>query len=281
MKKILITGASGFVGSNLLKDLSNSSKIYAIARSKKLTKINFNKNINFIYFKNHKQLNFKLKKLKIDIIIHCATHYIKHHKFSDINKIIKANIEFGNILLENLKFMNVKKFINFTTVWENYNGRKANPFNFYSASKISFNNFINYYSKQNNEVKFYNIYLSDTYGANDKRFKLINLIKKYRFKKNIIKISSKNLFVNLLNVKDIVRATRIVINKKIKPGNYNVINETSFKIFNLIKNLTKTRFKIKWLSIKKIQEKIYRHKKLPHWRPKFSSLVNLIKFIEN
>ena len=43
---------------------------------------------------------------------------------------------FGNIILENLKIMRVKKFVNFSTVWENYDGKKDNYYNLYSAYKI-------------------------------------------------------------------------------------------------------------------------------------------------
>ena len=34
--------------------------------------------------------------------------------------------------------MNVKKFINFSTVWENYNGEKENYFNLYAVYKTKF-----------------------------------------------------------------------------------------------------------------------------------------------
>ena len=36
MKKILLTGATGFVGSELLKNFSKNHKIYAIIRKKKI-----------------------------------------------------------------------------------------------------------------------------------------------------------------------------------------------------------------------------------------------------
>ena len=38
-----------------------------------------------------------------------------------------------------------KKFINFSTVWENYNGKKDNFFNLYSVYKKNFSNIMKYY----------------------------------------------------------------------------------------------------------------------------------------
>ena len=123
MSKILITGSTGFVGSEIVSKLSKNNKIYIILRKKR--KLNFkNKKIYKIYFKNFEDLNRKLKKIKVDSVIHCATHYIKKHEFDDIQKLCESNILYGNVILENIKKMNVKKFINFSTVWENYDGIK-------------------------------------------------------------------------------------------------------------------------------------------------------------
>ena len=122
-------------------------------------------------------LNKKLKKIKIDIIIHCGTHYVKNHNVSDINKLTLANIEFGVILLENLKSMGVKKFINFSTVWQNYNGKQDIAYNLYSAFKLSYSKILDYYIGKFSFIRFYNLFISDTYGENDNRSKIINLIK--------------------------------------------------------------------------------------------------------
>ena len=278
MKNILITGSTGFIGSNILDNLSKTYNIFVTTRKKTLNQ----KSVNKIYFKNHTELNKKLKKIKINTIIHCGTHYVKNHNFLDIHKIIKANIEFGIVLLENLKIMHVEKFINFSTVWQNYNGKKAEANNLYAVSKICFTNILDYYSRQHTDIKFYNLFISDTYGRNDKRKKLINLIKKNFQKKIETKIISKNLYLNLLNIEDINLGIKIILNQNIIPGKYNLINNQSFNILDLIKKinqLSKVKILIKWSGNKKIKEKIYNYDKLPKWKPKSSSLNHLTKFL--
>ena len=277
-KKILITGSTGFVGSNITMFLRKNYKIYVTSR-KKLFK---QKNISTIYFKNHDDLNKKLKKIKIDTVIHCATHYVKFHNFLDIRKIIKANIEFGVIVLENLRVMNVKKFINFSTVWQNYDGEKEVAYNLYSASKICFAKIVDYYSKNHENTKFYNLFISDTYGENDKRKKLINIIKNNIKKKIKLKIISKKLNLNLLNINDIKTAIAILIDKNIKPGNYNVTNNYSVNIFRLFKKILNTDdFKnlIQWDDMRVKTEKIYYYKKVPGWKPINSRFSDLVKFL--
>ena len=223
-----------------------------------------------------------LKKIKGSFLIHCATHYIKKHKSNDVTKIINSNIEFGTILLDNLNIIGIKKFINFSTIWEDYNGIKDNPNNLYSASKQAFEKIINYYQINNSKIKFYNLMISDTFGLNDKRPKLISVLKKNIASKKETKIVSKNLYINLLNVNDIVSGISILLQNNIKSGKYRLVNKKVFKMTELIQKIQKKKkikIKIKWLSSKIIKEKIYKYNPLPKWKERDSGINDLIKFI--
>ena len=281
MKNILLTGSTGFIGSELLKYLSNYNKVYITVRKK--YKINSNnKNINKIYFNNHKNLSYKIKKLKIDTVVHCATHYVKSHNFEDIKELSESNILFGNIILENLKIMRVKKFVNFSTVWENYDGKKDNCYNLYSAYKAGFGKIISFYKKENKNIKFLNLVISDTFGLRDKRKKLVNLLKT-NYKRNLVtKVISKNLYINLLNVKDIINAIKLILKKNYKSDTYILKNKNNFRIYDIIKKIekySKKKIKIKWLSNKIIKEKIYKFKTLKGWKPKNSNIKDIIRII--
>ena len=281
MKNILLTGSTGFIGSELLKYLSNYNKVYITVRKK--NKINSNnKNINKIYFNSHKNLSYKIKKLKIDTVVHCATHYVKNHNFEDIKELSESNILFGNIILENLKIMRVKKFVNFSTVWENYDGKKDNCYNLYSAYKAGFGKIISFYKKENKNIKFLNLVISDTFGLGDKRKKLVNLLKT-NYKRNLVtKVISKNLYINLLNVKDIINAIKLILKKNYKSDTYILKNKNNFRIYDIIKKIekySKKKIKIKWLSNKIIKEKIYKFKTLKGWKPKNSNIKDIIRII--
>ena len=278
MKTILLTGSTGFIGSSILKFLLNKHNLYCLNR-KKVKQI---KNVKNIYFKNYDDLNKKLKKIKVDVLIHCATHYIKDHSYDDINKLAYSNLIFGNILLENLKHMKVKIFINFTTIWENFNAIKDNFFNLYSVYKKNFSNLIDFYKKLLPQIKFYNLYISDTFGKNDTRPKIINTLKQNYKKKKTTKIISSNLHINLLNIEDIIAAISIILKNKTVPDNYNLINSKSFsllEIVNKVNNRNKDKIKVKWLSKRTIKDKIYKKKKLKDWSPKKSKINNIINLI--
>ena len=83
------------------------------------------------FLENFCCVQLKISKIKAELIIHTATHYAKIHNQKDLKEFSNSNILFGNIILENLKSMKTKKFINFSTVWEDYNGIKNNYFNLY------------------------------------------------------------------------------------------------------------------------------------------------------
>lgn len=281
MNKILLTGSTGFIGSELLRGLSQKNIIFITLRKKNKIYPK-NKNIKIIYFKNYNQLNNSLAKLSIDTVIHCATHYVKYHNYEDIQKLSDSNITFGNIILENLDKMKVKKFINFSTRWVNYDGKKNNCFNLYAIYKKNFNDIINFYKKKFLKIKFFNLVLLDTFGEHDKRKKVISLLKVNYKKNRSTTILSKRLFLNLVNVLDVRNAVNLILRKKIKPDTYvlkNRINYSMLEIINRINKESSKKIKIKWISNKILKEKLFNYKQIKKWRPinsKIQDIVNLI-----
>ena len=285
MPNILLTGATGFIGSNILKEIRLNNKVFIIQRFESKKKIKKTKNIKIITFKNYNILSNKLKKIKVDTIIHCATHYKKEHIQKDILKFIQSNILLGNIILENLKKLNAKQFINFSTTWEDFDNKENNPRNLYAAYKKSFNCLIQYYKKKIPNINFIDLMIVDTFGENDKRQKLINTLRNNYIKKRTSKIISKRLYLNLINVEDIVNAVKILLKNKIQPGKYILKNSNYFNLFELIeyinKNNNNNRIKVKWLSNTLIKDKILKYKKLKNWNPKKSNIKNIKDLILN
>jgi CDP-abequose synthase len=283
---ILLTGATGFIGSKILEEIQLKNKVYIIQRIKSKKKIKRTKNIKILNFNDYNTLSNKLKKLKIDVIIHCATHYKKDHIFKDIHKFVDSNILLGNVILENIKILNAKQFINLSTTWEDDNNIINNPKNLYAAYKKSFGCIIQFYKKKLPKTKFINLMIPDTFGENDHRNKLINTIRQNHQNKKISKIVSKKLYVNLLHVDDITNAIKIILKDKIKSGKYILKNSNFINIYKLIKYINKDKknidkIKVKWLSNRLIKNKISKYKKLKSWNPKKSNINNIKDLILN
>ncbi len=254
-KNILITGASGFVGSHVLDDcLKNNFNVHAIFRHSKknvsFTK-KYKKQIFPIFYNNIYEIKNKLTNCKIDYVIHCATHYIKKHDHNDIENIIKSNVLFSTILLDAVVNIKIKKFINLGSVWQHFNDTKNLAFNLYAATKQSFECIFNYYKNQYTKIKFYNILLTDTFGANDKRKKLVPTLLKNFNNKNQSKINiPKNLSMNLVNINEVTKCLNILLKNNSKSNNYVIKSNQDVKIFDLINflndNLEK-KIKVNWL----------------------------------
>ena len=106
MKKILVTGASGLIGSNLIKNLSSEYQVYAITHNNKISRADFSLNIDL----SKPFDNSELPK-GIDTIIHLAQskHYKEFPKHSE--DIFSVNIESTFRLLNYARETNVKNFI--------------------------------------------------------------------------------------------------------------------------------------------------------------------------
>ena len=254
-KNILITGASGFIGNHVLNDcLENNFNVYAIFRSSR-------KNVNFvrkykkkiypIFYKNINQIKGKLTNYKIDYIIHCATYYIKKHVHNDIENIIKSNVLFSTVLLDVAVNIKIKKFINLGTVWQHFNDTENLAFNLYAASKQSFECILNYYKNQYTKIKFYNVLLTDTFGTNDKRKKLIPILVKNFQNNSQNKINiPKNLSINLVNINEVTKCLNILLKNNFKSNNYVIKSNQDIKIFDLINFLNdnlENKIRIYWL----------------------------------
>ena len=283
MKKILITGSTGFIGSNIVNLLLKKNVyIYDILRNKnkknkKIIDLNKNKNYLPIFYKKFDELEKKLKKVKIDTVINCATYYTNKNDIKNIENLIRTNIIFCSIILEILK-NKIKKFINFGSMMEYSQGNYFSPKNFYAVTKYSFQKIEEFYKLNYKNIKFYDLKLYETYGDNDERNKIIPTIIKNYAKNKDIKIISKNLKMNFVHIESLMKVIHMIIFNKIKEGEYCVKNNKFIKIkklINLLNTKLKKKIRIKYLSSKIFYNANNKLKKFPYWNDK----KNLIDFL--
>ena len=282
-QKILITGSTGFIGSNIVNLLLKKNVyIYDILRNKnkknkKIIDLNKNKNYLPIFYKKFDELEKKLKKVKIDTVINCATYYTSKNDIKNIENLIRTNIIFCSIILEILK-NKIKKFINFGSMMEYSQGNYFSPKNFYAITKYSFQKIEEFYKLNYKNIKFYDLKLYETYGNNDERNKIIpTIIKNYAQNKDI-KIVSKNLKMNFVHIESLMKVIHMIIFNKIREGEYCVKNNKFIKIKKLINLLNiklKKKIRIKYLSSKSFYNTNNKLKKFPYWNDK----KNLIDFL--
>ena len=217
-KKILLTGSSGFIGNSLtINLLKQKHEIYVILKNDKKNK-SLAKNIkkkfkNYkpIFINNTYEIEKKISNIKINTVVNLASKYLRSHDFKKMVDLINSNILFTTAVLEALPKKNLKKYINLSSVMIHKNSEEYYPQNLYAATKKGFQDILKYYELSYKKIKFYNLFLHDIYGENDRRNKIIHtIIKKHRTRK-YVKIFSKHLSLNLLNVKDVINAINLMI----------------------------------------------------------------------
>lgn len=243
MNNYIITGATGFIGSNLVRVLlKNNSKITIITRKNsdysKIVDIKDRLNI-YEYNGDIIELVNLFNLINPDLVIHLASSFILNHRLDEIDKLIDSNIRFGTQILEAMKLSSCKKIINTSSYYQHYNNEIYNPVNLYASTKQAFEDIIYYYSSEYN-IKSITLELFDTYGENDSRPKILNLLNNYANSKKVLDMSLGEQILDITYIDDIVSAylktiQLISIKEDNIPDKYSLISENRIKLKDLVR----------------------------------------------
>ena len=249
---ILITGANGLIGSDLVKKLSNKHKIFGIYRTKndEVKKIK-----NVIWIKYDLKKNFK-KKLKPSpkFIIHCAVDQEASKKKS-ISDYIDSNVNILKNMANYAKDNKVKLIINLSSVDvygdikkklldENYLPQNQN---IYGLTKLLSEQVL-----YGQKINFINIrlpgVLCEPFQKKFTRPWLNNVFNKMQKNQNIVVHNIKSKFNNVIDTEEIVKFVKFLIKKDITIRD--TFNFVSLKpiilkdIFNIAKKKLNSKSKI-------------------------------------
>lgn len=199
--KVLLTGATGFLGSSILKYLVlNGDEVVILKRSSSdLFRIQEYINEVKVYDIDN-NIKSILNREKPPVIIHTACLYGKNDETSE--EIIDANVNFGIELFHLGSENGLKSFINTDTLL-------PKSINIYSKSKSMFRDFL---FDKHKQVQIVNIRIELMYGQHnsDQSF-LTSLVKKIINSKSNIDLTSCEQERDLIHVDDVVSAYGIIL----------------------------------------------------------------------
>lgn len=200
MTKILITGGTGFLGSNIVKVLSlqGFSITVLIRKESCLKRLEANRsNLNFIFSSD---LNTFFKNNKISGVIHLATNYGR--KNEPLNEIIDCNVIFPVNLFKMAVDNDVDFFINTDT-------SLPRNLNYYSLSKAQFKDWL---KNIPSSIKIVNVIPEYFYGPNDDMTKFISsMLDKLQNNIDFIDLSAGTQLRDFIYINDIVNAYQCII----------------------------------------------------------------------
>lgn len=252
-----ITGASGFVGKHLsLRLIEENWEVHAIVREttkqENLQEL-LTKGVNIHCHNKNTSLLQILKTAKPQIVFHLAAAVWTEHTYQSIDELIQSNITFGTKLLEAMAQNNCRKFINTGTYWQNYQNESYNPVNLYAATKEAFDKIIKYYNEAE-KISTITLKLFDTYGPDDTRKKLMNLLKMIQQEEKELEMSKGEQLIDLVYIDDVVNAYVKAAERLLKEEN--IENETYAvssgrvlplkKVIEIYEKMQGKKLNIKW-----------------------------------
>ena len=246
---ILITGGTGFIGKEILKELnSNKNRILVLTRKHLKNK----KNIEYLKcdFFSPETYKKEIYKFNPEIAIHCAWYGIPNLNKKNSN----LNLKYSKIFINHiLKTKNLKQLLVSGSCFEikKKDGKKSENCNidlnnYFANAKFEIYKFIK--KKVSKNIKFYWLRIFYAYGPNQRKDSLIpHLINSLKKNK---KLNLKNPLNSLdfIYVNDVARYFKKIIDVKPNSGIYNVGSGKKIKIkkiFNVLKNLINKKYKFK------------------------------------
>src|SRR5574344_2020122 len=204
-KKILITGATGFVGKTLIPYLHNNGvkDIALLVRNEdKAHRLFGDIDLRIISLQDESWKD-EVKNFNADIVIHLAAFFSTKYDDATSVNLVNSNLLFTTELLVALQDTDCKYFVNTGTFTEFlYGDGKYFPANLYSATKTAERSIIQYFTNLSGR-RWINIILYSPYGRKNDYKKVIDYMADAMGSKEQVAFSKGEQVLDFIHVDDI------------------------------------------------------------------------------
>jgi len=254
-KRILVTGGTGYIGTDLVEKLLTNKDICValVVRDIQKAQAVFSNRVEYILYEELSLFTLNIEKYEPNVVIHLAAYSTSSDEPIDVQKLIESNIVFTSNLMLALRTCKIDIFINTGSFSEYHdNSEVLSPTYFYSATKTSARYIIEYYAKKN-EFKFVNLILFSVYGKRNNNKKIIDYAIDSLNAKAAVNMSHGKQILDFVHIDDIVNLYyNIVLNYKtlkLSKIDYNIGTGKCFSIRKLVQKLeiiTGKKANIEW-----------------------------------
>ncbi|EAI4828505.1 NAD-dependent epimerase/dehydratase family protein [Campylobacter lari] len=289
--KILLTGATGFIGINFVLRLYKKYEIIALVR--RTSNVERIKDYCKIYYYDGdiSSIENVFKKEKIDGVVHLASMVPSTSSpINDISKLIEANITFGSFLVQIVNQYKISFFINTATFGSYCNSLSYRPATLYASIKKAFEDIMYYYALVSKSI-FTNLLLFNVYGPNDEKY-LFSFLQKISNTGEELPMSDGTQVVDYSHVYDVVNGFDCLIELIQKDPEFCKNKIFSLKgkerkslkeVVMLYEEVLGKKLNIKWgaraLRELEIMQPWEGGEKLPNWEQKISLREGFLKMI--
>ncbi|MBL8516650.1 MAG: NAD(P)-dependent oxidoreductase [Betaproteobacteria bacterium] len=208
-KRVLLTGVTGFIGSNLARCMIDRGiEVHALVRHRaeprklptSLTKLVMHETDSAT-----ESVVELVMKASPEVVFHLAAATTASHEASDVDVLVESNIALTLRLLEGMKRSGCHRLVNAGSYWQRYNSTEYEPRCLYSATKQAAQDLITYYTCAEG-ISAVSLLLPDTYGPGDGRQKVLQLLIDSLTSINPIGLTPGDQYLDLVHVEDVVHA---------------------------------------------------------------------------
>ncbi len=220
--RILITGATGFVGSHVLEILLENGKNeigITLRTTSDVWRIrkHIEKHDILLFYLDKESVDEIISIFKPDIVIHMSVYYKRKHEYDDIEEMFNSNIIFPTKILDSMVKNGLRFFINTGTSAEFlpdteylHSRSKISPSNLYSATKVAFEEILKYYTLHLG-IQAITLKLVYPYGPRDNPNKLIPYLIECAIRNETAKVTFGEQNLDYIYVKDVARAYKAAV----------------------------------------------------------------------
>lgn len=205
----LMTGITGFVGSRLAQHLmAEGWHLHGIIRpGSSLASVEalLPQLTCHIHDGSTEGMEAIVQRVKPTVVFHLASLFLAQHQVSDVKGLIDSNLLFATQLADAMARQGVRYLVNTGTFWQHHENRTDEPVNLYAATKQAFEAILAYYVSVD-ALQVITLKLSDTYGPQDPRKKLLHLLMNLASDGTPLAMSPGEQEIDLVHIDDVVRA---------------------------------------------------------------------------
>lgn len=291
----LVTGATGFVGSHLVRRLVQDGwQVHVLHRATSELPIfsEFADTIKHVYDGSTDSMTRCVAQAKPDIVFHLASLFLSQHETKDVDPLVLGNVLMGTQLLEAMSVNGVTRIVNTGTSWQHYDNKDYNPVCLYAATKQAFEAILEYYV-QACGVRAITLKLFDTYGPDDRRPKLFNLLSDAVKTGVTLNMSEGGQFIDPVFIDDVIDAymvaTHRLLNNEVHNNErYAVSSHQPILLRDLVElysKISKNTISVNWgakaYRPREVMNPWVHGRLIAKWTPKFTLADGIKKMIES
>jgi nucleoside-diphosphate-sugar epimerase len=199
--RALVSGSGGFIGRRLVRDLVDRGwTVHVIVRSSS-ARTTGDEPVVVHVDDGVTPLHSVVAASAPDVCFHLAGRFAGNHVDDDVIPLVIDNVLFGTRLADALASRGDCLMVNAGSFWQNAGGGAYHPVELYAATKQALQDVLQYYVEAG-QLKVVTLKFFETFGPNDVRPKLVNLLLKAAATGEPIQLSPGDQYVDLVHVDD-------------------------------------------------------------------------------